>query len=473
MWVVRAATRGLIVDSLSRLLRTGTSYALSIRTTVSQWRPVSRPGRHAGPGRPPADRPMPPAWSLLSRWGALRRSGGMKTCRLTVLVALTVGACVLFSGCSGDGGGKSADQLYDEGMGSLESALSGADMDQEPWNWGADVSEAHERFDDALAQNPNHCGANLMAAATRLLMVVSNPELGDILDTLFPEGPRASRASGILWYARKPDLRGLYQRFSDGGRQDFHFSQLQNYIELQVLPALTYADQRLTRFEDMNCAIWVRVGEDSLGQDVLAEVDATDAYFLHTVVDALQAGCSVAVSYNIDIDDGQTPQYLIESDADFLTLRRPAAMATAYDELLALAAHLRAACDALEAETDDQSDDVFTETDGYVPLDDMFGGGAVEEIRDIADAIEDALVSGLVFNPSGDGGPDIDVLISFDALFNDPIADLRNYFPAHSWPQPDEIAIDRPIDFPDPEFHGITPGMDNAEWELIIQWLEE
>jgi len=65
------------------------------------------------------------------------------------------------------------------------------------------------------------------------------------------------------------------------------------------------------------------------------------------------------------------------------------------------------------------------------------------------------------------------VLISFDALFNDPITDLRNYFPAHSWPQPDEIAIDRPIDFPDPEFHGITPGMDNAEWELIIQWLEE
>jgi hypothetical protein len=396
--------------------------------------------------------------------------------RSAALATIAVGLLLPVFGCSeGGGDGESAEQLYAAGMAELEGDMSDVDMEDAPWEWDVDVSSAHEHFDDAAEADPRHCGAVLMAGATRLLMVLTDPELGDILDSLFPEEPDSGRADCIFWYRREPDIRGLCRHLAERERQDFHFSELQRYIDDEVLPALDYADGRLTDFEEMDCVVLVVVGEDSLGNDIEVEIDAADAYFLHTALDAVRAGCLVAVSYDVDVDDGQTLQELIESDPNFLTLTRPSAMGDAYDALSAIAAHLDAGCDALEAETDDQTNDIVTETDGYLPLDELLGDDSLETIRDAADAIDDALVKGLSFNPVDEdpSGPDVEVLIDLSELFNDPLVDLRDYFPAHSWPEPDSIAVVRPIQFPDPEFDGITPEMTNGEWELILQWMEE
>lgn len=401
----------------------------------------------------------------------------MSVVRSLVLIALTATVCAFCFGCAQEGGndGQSADQLYEAGMAELEEDMSGADTEQAPWDWGVDVSDAYEHFDDAAEADPTHCGSLIMSAATRLLMVVSDPELGDILESLFPEDPEPSRASALFWYTRKPDFVGLTRRLSTMSREDFHFSELQDYIEDEVLPALEYADQRLTDFEEYDCVVIVAIEGDSLDGEMIIEIDATDAYFLHTALDAVQMGCNMAVAYNVDTDDGQTPEYLIETDSNFLTLRSSDAMSAAYDEIAAMADHLNAGCDALEAETDDQSDDIITETEGYVALEDILGEDAVQQIRDVADAIDDALVNGLTLNPvdMDPPGPDVDILVDLNELFNDPVQDLREYFPAHSWPEPDSISVVRPIDFPDPEFDDITPGMTDQEWELIIQWMEE
>jgi hypothetical protein len=400
----------------------------------------------------------------------------MTAFRSVALALISIGLLLPVFGCSGEGGdGESAEQLYAEGMSEFEGEMGDADMEQAPWDWDVDVSEAHEHFDDAADADPSHCGAVLMAGATRLLMVLTDPQLADILGSLFPEEPGGDRGDCIFWYRRRPDIGGLYRLLADRQRQDFHFSELQDYIDDEVLPALAYADGRLTDFEEMDCVVLIVVGQDSLGNDIEVEIDATDAYFLHTALDAVRAGCYVAVSYNVDVDDGQTPQELLESDADFMTLARPSAMGDAYDALSAIAAHLDAGCDALEAESDDQTNDIVTETEGYLPLEDLLGEGAVEAVREAADAIDDALVNGISFNPaeSDPPGPDVEVLVDLDELFNDPIADLRDYFPAHSWPEPDSIAVARPIQLPDPEFDDITPGMTNGEWELILQWMEE
>jgi hypothetical protein len=401
----------------------------------------------------------------------------MNTSRSLWLVALTTAVCAFCFGCAQEGGddGQAADQLYQTGMTELQDDLSGADTAGAPWEWGVDVSDAYEHFDDAAQADPAHCGSLIMSAATRLLMVVTDPELAGILESLFPEDPSPSRASAIFWYTRKPDFVGLTRHLQTASRSDFHFSELQSYIESDVLPALEYADQRLTDFEEYDCTVTVVVEGDSLAGEMTIEIDATDAYFLHTALDAVQMGCNMAVAYNVDIDDGQSPEYLIETDSNFLTLRSAGAMPAAYDEIAAMADHLNAACDALEAETDDQTDDVITLTDGYVALEDLLGADALQQIRDVADTIDNALVNGLALNPADmdPPGPDVDVLVDLNELLNDPVQDLREYFPAHSWPQPDSVSIARPIDFPYPEFDGITPGMTDEEWELIILWMEQ
>ncbi len=400
----------------------------------------------------------------------------MTVARSFLCVALTAAVCAFCFGCAQEGGsdGESAEQLYTAGMTELEDEMSGADLDGAPWEWDVDVSGAYEQFDDAADADPAHCGSLIMSAATRLLMVVSDPELGEILESLFPEEPDVSRAAPLFWYTRKPDFVGLAHHLSTMSREDFHFSELQGYIEDEVLPALDYADQRLTDFEEYDCTVIVVIEGDSLSEPMTIEIDATDAYFLHTALDAVQMGCNMAIAYNVDVDDGQTPEYLIESDTNFLTLRNSGAMPDAYDEIAAMADHLNAGCDALEAETDDQTDDVVTETDGYLPLEDLLGEDSLEQVREVADAIDDGLVNGLALNPADmdPPGPDVDIVVDLNELFNDPVQDLRDYFPTHAWPQPDSISVDRPIVFPDPEFDDITPGMSNAEWELIIQWTE-
>jgi len=398
----------------------------------------------------------------------------MSMMRRVLLGSLLAAIAIAAFGCSGDSGSdKDADALYEEGMTELESEMSSMDPETPPWEWDVDVSDAYEHFDDAANADPAHCGALLMSAATRLLMVITDPELAGILDGLFPEEPEAQRATALFWYMRKPDFPNLAKRLSTMDRQDLHFSELQDYIEDEALPALAYADARFTDFEEYDCVVIVPVETDSV--DLEIELDATDAYFLHTALDAIQIACNMAVAYNVDIDDGQTPEELIESDANFLTLRNSGALPDAYDRIAGLADHLNAGCDALEAETDDQTNDVVTLTDGYIPLEEIMGPEALEAIRDVADGIDDALVNGVSFNPSDDdpAAPDVDVLIDLDELFNDPIADIRDYLPAHDWPNADSMNVHRPIDFPDPTFDDITPGMSDAEWELLIQWMED
>ena len=402
----------------------------------------------------------------------------MKAIRVAALVALVAGLAVLVHGCGSEGAssGQSADQLFVQGMASLEQGMSGADFDEEPWEWDVDFSEPLARFEEALDQDPEHCGALFGAAFTRLLVILVDPEIGDALDELYPEEERGG-ADAFLWCAREPDVLGLAQ-YLRSHRDDFVFSELQEFMEDEVIPALAIADEWLSDFEELDCTIVITVEiPDSIGwgrEEVELELDATDAYFVHAPLDAVQAMAHIVCAYDVDFTEEETLQYLIECDPNFLTLRSGDHMPSAYDELIELAAHLTDACDSLEGETDAQNDDLITETGGLIPLDELVGENAVEEIRAIAEDLHGALVDGLTVNPSDDDpeAPDIDILVDLDELFNDPLPDLRDYFPAHTWPEEDDMDVTRPIVFTDPTFDGITPGMTNAEWEELIQWME-
>ncbi len=406
-----------------------------------------------------------------------------------VWAALGFVVLLIAGGCSSsdDGGGES----YASCMADFQQEMSSVDMNEEPWNWDMDFEDHLACFEAVLDDDPNNADALLMASFCRMMVTATDPEMADIWGDLFEEESRSTQANVLFWYLNQPtpaDMRAAAQRLM---RDDFVFSDIQSFIEDEVLPSLEEIDAHLTLFEELDAVVtldpWAALPDSIAPPDTvmpeLLEFDATDAYFAHVPVDFVQCLCYLAVSYNVDANEGQTLEDLIDEDADFLTLRQQSHMMSAYDEMLEAATHLRDACDELEAETDDQTHDFITKTVwGWVAIEDedVLGPGAVDTLRNAADAIDDALTDGVIINPSDTDpeAPDIDILLDLEAMFYDPLDDLRDYFPYHTWnAEGDSMIVTEPLTFPDPTFDGDDPGYDgifpemtNEDWRLIYDW---
>ena len=104
------------------------------------------------------------------------------------------------------------------------------------------------------------------------------------------------------------------------------------------------------------------------------------------------------------------------------------------------------------------------------------GAGFAETLGDIAEDMEPALQSGLNFNPWEDtgepGAPDMDILVDLEELFTDPLDPITAYFPAHTWLDSMSMDVTEPIDFPDPTFSDVTPGITNENWGEIFDWID-
>jgi len=399
---------------------------------------------------------------------------------LVLLVGLLAGLLVLpFVGCSKDSspdGASTADESFTEGVSYLEDEMADVDLSEPPWQWDVDMEEANAYFEDALDVNPDHCGALLLAAVTRLVMSVQDEELGEIMDDLFPEDYRSDgRPGSFLFRAfQRPDILAAARRLREQGRDELPFSELQDYIESHVVPALAYADAKMDAFENQDCVVVLEIEIEEKREVVEIEIDATDVYLLHGPLDVLQCTLLAMISYNMDVDEGQTLQDLMDSDPDFLALRPGGHMPAAFDELTEMYEHLGAAAVAMANETDPQDNDVFTnyEDVGHVPL----GAGASDTLQMIADAIEDGLVDGVDFNPYEDfdeDAPDIDIHLDIEEMFTDPLNPITDYFPAHTWANPESMVVTEPIDMPDPTMSGILPGMTDQDWGLLYDWMND
>lgn len=403
----------------------------------------------------------------------------MKSVRIIVAACVIAAVGFVVQGCGSedDGSAMTADEHFAEGVRLLEEEMSGVDLGTEPWNWGADMSEAMEHFDEALDEDPDHCGAILFSAVTRLAAVVTDTDIGPMMDDLFGDARGQSGLPGLFWYLRVPDVDRAVRGIAYS-RDYLVFSEIQEYVVDEVIPALDYADSRLTQFESLGCEMVFEFDVPDTDAVIPIEIDATDAYFVHAPLDLVQSICDVLVSYNLDIDETETLQHLLEEDEDFLTLNDSQYMNDAYDEMLEMAEHLVNACDSMEAETDDQSDDIFTETDGYLPLDDEFDEPALPVIRGIADDIEEALVSGMTFNlmdmfSDDPSTPDLEMSVDIHEFFYDPWDDGRDYLPDLVWEGTDDVEVERPMHFEDPTWSGVLPGMTNADWEIIAEWQDD
>ncbi|MBD3349068.1 MAG: hypothetical protein GF400_07735 [Candidatus Eisenbacteria bacterium] len=394
---------------------------------------------------------------------------------LCVAVCACLGGALAGCGSEGPTDSERASELYLDGLNELYEEISGVDAEQAPWEWSSDVAEAAARFDEALTYDPDHCGALLGSALCHVLLAATDQELAEILDDLFPVSSGTSPRA-LFWYMDGPDLaaaRDLLRERDDG----FYFSVLQSWIETKALPELAIADERLSRFETLGCEVdLVVILPDTLGardQLLVLDLDVTDAYFGHAAVDALQAACHCLASYDVDVSGSQTPQDVIEYDPDFLTLRANGHLPATYDEITSLGINLELAAESLAGETDGQSDDLITETGGVIELDELLEGSSVDLVRQAGEEIGVALATGMEVqlidvDPTA---PDVSVLVDLDELMNDPLADLREYLPDHSWSSPYDMVITKPVTLPDPTLDGITPDMENEDWAPIVDWL--
>jgi hypothetical protein len=151
-------------------------------------------------------------------------------------------------------------------------------------------------------------------------------------------------------------------------------------------------------------------------------------------------------------------------------------MQTAFVELEDMVDHVNDGCDALESETGAQTFDLITESDGmYIVLDELFGEGSVDSIRVYAGMIDEALHDQAEIDLADlePGAPEIVITLDVEEFFMDPLDPLTYYLPERTWPTPDEPDFVRPINFPDPTFSDVTPGMTNLAWEAIAAWMDE
>jgi hypothetical protein len=139
---------------------------------------------------------------------------------------------ILFSGnekaglWSNEAFAQTAEEYFQQGKTSLENQL---------------LFAAHSSFQSALASDPNHQGANLFFALTRILMISNSTDFNTLLDRA---GVNSSGRDIFNWtadFTRDPNGRILLPSNSPTGEE------LQNFLKNNILPEVDGALTNLTK----------------------------------------------------------------------------------------------------------------------------------------------------------------------------------------------------------------------------------
>lgn len=384
------------------------------------------------------------------------------------------------------------DELEEEMFTAL-NAESVADLD--------DVSFAHvnQLFHDALDLSPSNDTAAFGAAVTGIFLLEDDPQLRQIADEweawleeddappIIPLTRIAGVPASLRWgRATLPlelplaDMEGLARaglvasdlaRAPLGARVDP--PDISGYREVLldvVVPALAEAAELLEEIESSAFVFTVTEamqGEMENEAEVL-ELDLTEVLILRAGLEVAIAGAEIASAYSLEPNPLGAQEFVtaMTPGSTFLQLEADGAalLEEALDRLRAAPDLVVAALDNLEAESDDQSDDILKiGVDGASQED-------IDEARSIAEDVGDAL-----FSPTDitfeEGDPD-ELTITFDAkqFFLNPIEDLKAAIPPYEVFTAMEESQVVPVfvwqdlnlddwDFPDPTFHGVLPGM--------------
>ena len=248
--------------------------------------------------------------------------------------------------------------------------------------------------------------------------------------------------------------------------------ELQAVLAEVVLPALLEAEEHL--FEITNSSFTFTVTEKMQGElpidaDPL-ELDYTEILTMQAGVQAALAAIDVSAAYQLTpnpLDDHpQSWVDALEPGSPFLKLATggEAALGDALERLQSAGTLLLSAIDELEAETDDQTDDIIK-----IGPDDL----TAQELADARDVIQDVLdaLSGPTPITLEEGTIDeFSIMVNAREFFIDPIEDFKAMLPPYEVFTADEdgeeVVVARWTElnldewtFPDPTFSGILPEM--------------
>ena len=338
-----------------------------------------------------------------------------------------------------------------------------------------DYVTADARYQDALTKDPNNGHANLGAAITGLAMLQADAGVDSLLtfigNTPIP-APAARAAAPNRLLARmgiSPRMsydpisngRGLAKLLLRTTSDPILASWYQRLVKNRIMPRLQYVENRMNTIE-LNPAFTYFIPTEISGASMPLEVDLGEVLAIDAMVNSLQGVLGVLVAYNFDALPDATPAELL-APGPFAALNTDGAvqLAAARANLLLAKTRLGAMETFIGAEADAQGDDV-------IPANAL----AEPEFLDLKDGyaqMQAALTGVVSVNVDAYDTSVIPVDLNLGVFFTDPISDWKAFVPTHTFDGvTGDVIVTDPIDFPDPTFNGIFPGMDNAKWYTII-----
>ncbi len=310
-----------------------------------------------------------------------------------------------------------------------------------------DLSSPNSLYKQALQFDPNNDDANFGAALTELLNLTQNQSFinafetwGAFLDTAKIFSPSNTldifsvSSTGFPTSLSNQQMSieaplamsmGMFKLTASSNVPQI--GDIQNILKTVALPAVNYSISRLERITNTSYIFMVTgkmqgdVNEDDI------EIDFTEIYALKSVLNILKSWLHLSVAYNFNIAtyDSTGMVNALKQDSGFLALNSDGAshMSSAKTALLAAATNLENAIAFVEAETDNQDDDVI-----------KVGSGVPQEVKDGITEFKEAL-NGTVKTIKADfnGDNSLENLdVNFASYFDTPIPNFKAMVPAYT-----------------------------------------
>lgn len=346
---------------------------------------------------------------------------------------------------------------------------------------GGDIAGANQHYRNALAKDPNNAQANIGAAVTELYMVQSDPQVDSLVRELGGPPPptplrgsslESSRSARLLQRlglsgngAFDPIANGqlVGRAFLRGAEDPPMLSRVQQIIKIKVMPKIQYVEHRLNLVESHPEWRYFVPPAVSDAADTL-ELDLGEVYALDALVNSVQGWLGILVAYNFDVPapfDSVDAESLLTAGTDFgtLWLDGRAQLSAAHSNFMASKTRLDQAIAFINAETDDQADDVIPKAALQEP--------GFLSFKEDFDKVHTSLSTPVDVEVRNYQGQPMTIQILIGNFFTNPIQDWKTKLPDHTFSNHEPVITD-PITFPDPLFNGIYPGMTNETWRAII-----
>ena len=409
------------------------------------------------------------------------------TTRFAALLALSLALTLAVVGCGGDPAKKVVGPGGDP-TAELNAAFTALQNNN--------LSQANLHFKNAISVDPNNGQANLGAAVTEIAILSDDPEVAELLDLLdaasteipiagsvplrspraplfrqsVPESPRAAamRHVGLPSSSRFNVLTSgqrLFGFLMKSAIDPGPISRLQQIVRNKVLPKLAYVEARLNVVEALP-GFTMLLPTAVTGLSYELEIDTGDVLVLDAVVNLVQGTAEILVSYNADVPSYQSvnvESLLTTPGSEFATLYPDGEMQLSNARLdwLAAVATMDQGVTSILAEVDPQDNDLI--------LAEVFGTpGEIADLRYQLARLDDALNGPVYVQFVNWYGQADSVQIDASAFFTSPIQDLKEFLPDHTFDVAHEFVTDVPLNFPQPTFNGILPGMTNDRIRYLL-----